>query len=370
MNNYLQQSNFRPQVHQVPPYQGAAFRGAPPPPYPNIPQRPSMPAQLGNALTQMMQLKGMRTQNKLADFQMQQAKAAQEQAQAQMEASAKLIGSYTDNNQAYVDAVRAGVPLQTVQSFWDAKEKGNFDFINMTTDKARQIQMFIKQGDMNNLRLSLGPKFPINDSNAVKTLSARVDAIVNLGDEANYKSQTLYKNGKEVEAETYAQFMDYTGRDWTKEKPAPKDKPEDLSAEEKAIDARMKTHPDETYEVARANVAAGMKSTDKLSPPEIYKRISQIEITRARLHAGESLTEEDYASMPEGTAAILKALGKAKPDPKTLKTADEALTAERQILEGLLPKEYRIQPPVEAPKSLNEYDVQRDPKTGRLFVGQ
>jgi len=61
-----------------------------------------MPAQLGNALTQMMQLKGMRAQNKLAEYQMEQAKAAQAQQQAQQVALQKVFTEYGDPNIAEI----------------------------------------------------------------------------------------------------------------------------------------------------------------------------------------------------------------------------------------------------------------------------
>jgi len=61
-----------------------------------------MPAQLGNALTQMMQLKQMRAQNKLAEYQMEQAKAAQAQQQAQQVALQKVFTEYGDPNIAEI----------------------------------------------------------------------------------------------------------------------------------------------------------------------------------------------------------------------------------------------------------------------------
>jgi len=295
-----------------------------------------MPAQLGNALTQMMQLKGMRAQNKLAEFQMEQAKAAQEQAQRdreemllQREHLAKLAED-PDN----AAALRAGVPYQTILSIDKAKTEENEKWLKTLGEHTAPIADAFRNNNIKAAQ-SYFPNQNLSDPQVYGKIRDVALSMDTLAQNAAFKEREVYKDGKTRKVYSPAELAASVADDWGL------DKPEDLSAEEKAIAARM-TKTGEDYDEARASVAATMKTEEILTPPEIYKRISQIETTRARLHSGESLTEEDYAAMPQHTADFLRAFGKAKPDPETLKIVDAALTAERQMLERRLPEEDRI----------------------------
>jgi len=282
-----------------------------------------MPAQLGNALTQMMQLKQMRAQNKLAEFQMQQAKAAQVQATRAAEYQRQAMAEIMEDPNSAI-AKLAGDNFQGALSIYKLKKEGQTEQLDRIIKYLGPLHEAFQRGDTATIGQALGPQALLPQN--YQGVSNQVETIYNAADEANYKSQTLYKDGKKVEAKTKAQFNDYKNQGWSIEEP---ESAETLTAEERAYKAYTK-QPGKgntgQVEFHKIWTDAGRTPSEKgiITPADAYKRISTIRqalVTASKGSPAElmmALSQIDIKSVSPGSdlpKTISDILQSGGPDP-------------------------------------------------------